>query len=76
MEEPTMKESANHTNNFPAENQSELEDIYLPYKLPQLRKHGKVNDTTLTTVPVLDFDGILVLQMLLELDFSHFTTNY
>jgi hypothetical protein len=48
MEEPTMKESANHTNNFPAENQSELEDIYLPYKLPQLRKHGKVNDRTTT----------------------------
>jgi hypothetical protein len=46
MEEPTMKESANNRNNFPAENQSALKDSSLPYELPELRKHGKVNSLT------------------------------
>jgi hypothetical protein len=35
-------------NQFQTKNQPELEDIYLPYELPQLRKHGKVNDRTTT----------------------------
>jgi hypothetical protein len=46
MEEQTMKESVNNTNNFPAENQSEREDNYLSYEQPQLRKHGKVHNMT------------------------------
>ncbi|MGF1676142.1 MAG: DEAD/DEAH box helicase [Rivularia sp. (in: cyanobacteria)] len=30
------------------ENQPEKEDNRLPYEKPKLRKHGKVNNTTLT----------------------------
>ena len=38
------------------ENQSEKEDNRLPYESPKLRKHGKVNNTTGTTVPGVPFD--------------------
>jgi hypothetical protein len=59
MEEPTMKESANNRNNFPAENQSALKDSSLPYELPELRKHGKVNSlTNWVLIPGSSFDNI------------------
>jgi len=39
-------------------NQSEKEDNRLPYEPPKLRKHGKVNDTTLALpVPAPSFDS-------------------
>jgi hypothetical protein len=49
-----MTEQINKSNQFQEENQSEKEDNRLPYEPPKLRKHGKVNDTTLTTflIPV------------------------
>ncbi|NJL39867.1 MAG: DEAD/DEAH box helicase, partial [Leptolyngbyaceae cyanobacterium SM1_4_3] len=34
------------------ENQPEKEDNRLPYEKPKLRKHGKVNDTTLSVPAV------------------------
>ncbi|MBE9212032.1 DEAD/DEAH box helicase [Plectonema cf. radiosum LEGE 06105] len=41
------------------ENQSEKEDNRLPYEKPKLRKHGQVNDTTLS-IPIIGprFDRI------------------
>ncbi len=39
------------------ENPSEKEDNRLPYEKPELRKHGKVNDTTLSVLtPGTKFD--------------------
>ncbi|AFY43924.1 hypothetical protein [Nostoc sp. PCC 7107] len=39
------------------ENQPEKEDNRLPYEKPKLRKHGKVNDTTLSVpTPGTKFD--------------------
>jgi hypothetical protein len=44
-----MIEVTENTNQLQVENhQSELEHNYLSYELPQLRKHGKVNDRTTT----------------------------
>jgi hypothetical protein len=52
-----MFEQSKDNNTFPAE-KSEQEDYRLPYELPKLRKHGKVNDTTLTFLPTpSSFDG-------------------
>jgi len=46
-----MAEIAKDKGESPQKNQSEKEDNRLPYEAPLLRKHGKVNDTTLTNHP-------------------------
>jgi len=44
-----MEEETKDKSESPQDNQSENEDNRLPYEPPKLRKHGKVNDTTLTS---------------------------
>jgi len=46
-----MEEEAKDKSESQEENQSENEDNRLPYEAPLLRKHGKVNDTTLVIFP-------------------------
>lgn len=45
------------SNQCQEENQSEKEDNRLPYEAPKLRKHGKINDNTLSTFLFPDIDG-------------------
>lgn len=42
----------------PEEEKAENIDNLLPYEVPLLRKHGKVNDATKSTIPTGLFDGI------------------
>jgi hypothetical protein len=37
---------------------SKKDDDFFPYEPPKLRRHGKVNNTTLSTIPQIAFDGI------------------
>ncbi|MBD0390581.1 MAG: DEAD/DEAH box helicase [Nostoc sp. C3-bin3] len=54
-----MAEEIKNSSESHEENQSEKEDNRLPYEKPKLRKHGKVNDTTLSAViPGIRFDRI------------------
>jgi hypothetical protein len=47
VEKLTVAEDIKNSSESDEENQSEKEDNRLPYEKPKLRKHGKVNDTTL-----------------------------
>ncbi len=47
-----MAEDIKNSSESHEENQPEKEDNRLPYEPPKLRKHGKVNDTTLS-IPVV-----------------------
>lgn len=47
MEKLTVAEDIKNSSESHEENQSQKEDNRLPYEKPKLRKHGKVNDTTL-----------------------------
>jgi len=56
-------EEAKYNSASQEKKQSEKEDNRLPYEPPKLRKHGKVNDTTLTTIPGGPFDNPFGLQI-------------
>jgi hypothetical protein len=45
-----MAEENKEQSELSQEHNSEKEDNRLPYEPPKLRKHGKVNDTTLTRI--------------------------
>jgi hypothetical protein len=54
-----MAEAVKYASELNVENQSELKDSSLPYELPELRKHGKVNSLTkLVLIPSSSFDNI------------------
>lgn len=60
MAEDTKNMSESHEENQSEkeENQPEKEDNRLPYEKPKLRKHGKVNDTTLAILnPGIRYDN-------------------
>ena len=52
-----MAEEAKDKNEFQQENESQNMDDRLPYESPKLRKHGKINNTTKSTIFAPDFDG-------------------
>ncbi|MBE9212003.1 hypothetical protein IQ247_04625 [Plectonema cf. radiosum LEGE 06105] len=53
-----MAEEAKDKNESQQENHSEKQDNNrLPYQPPTLRKHGKINNTTKSTVIAIDIDG-------------------
>lgn len=45
-----MAEDIKNSSESHEENQPEKEDNRLPYEKPKLHKHGKINDTTLSTI--------------------------
>lgn len=51
-----MPEEAKDKSESQEENQFQKKDDRLPYEPPKLRKHGKVNDTTLSTFRGVPFD--------------------
>jgi hypothetical protein len=52
-----MTKELKNTNEFQLKDPSEQQGYRLPYELPKLRKHGKVNDITLLTFSAPGFDG-------------------